>query len=58
MTKLAPVAAFGLGFLCAALLWLLIAGALAPIGLRNVKKLRKPEQAIAECPRAALTRKD
>ena len=43
-----PVAAFGLGFLCAALLWLLIAGALALIGLRNVKKLRKPEQAIAE----------
>ena len=43
-----PVWAFTLGFLCAAVLYLLIAGALALVGFKNVKKLQKPEAAMAE----------
>lgn len=43
-----PVAAFALGFLCAAGVYLVLAGILAAIGLVNVKKLKTPQAAMAE----------
>lgn len=43
-----PIGAFGFGFLCAAGVYLLLAAAFALVGLANVKKLRKPEAAIAQ----------
>jgi hypothetical protein len=43
-----PIAAFALGFLCAAGVYLVLAAILALIGIANVKKLKTPQAAIAE----------
>ncbi len=43
-----PVAAFALGFLCAAGVYLLLAALLALVGVLNIKKLKTPQAAIAE----------
>lgn len=43
-----PVAAFGLGFLCAAGVYLMLAVLLALLGVVNLKKMRKPEAALAQ----------
>lgn len=51
--NMTPPAAFGLGFLCAAVTYLIIAAILALIGFLNVKKLRKPTAAIAQAEQTA-----
>lgn len=43
-----PVAAFALGFLCAAGVYLVLAAILGVVGFLNVRKLRAPTAAIAE----------
>lgn len=48
-----PIGAFGFGFLCAAGVYLLIALVLAGIGFLNVKKLKKPDAAIAQANKSA-----